>query len=244
MMRRALRVGWAALSAVLVESTLLALAALPSVLLLEWLARSSAGSARAVVLLCAFGPAYVLFAVAFMILSALAMRALGWRTPDRAILRIEDMQWPLLDWARYLGSAHLVRLVAGAVFRATPLWTFYLRLNGARIGRGVYVNSLEVMDHNLLELDDGVVIGAAVHMSGHTVEGRLVKTGSVHAGRNVTIGVGSIVGIDVDIGAETQIGALSFVPKHSRLQAGAKYAGIPVQRIDVHRDHRLAFVPA
>jgi acetyltransferase-like isoleucine patch superfamily enzyme len=243
-MRRGVRVGWAALSVVLVESTLLALAALPSVLLLQWLARSSDASARAVVLLCAFGPAYVLFAVAFMILSALAVRALGWRTPDHATLRIANMEWPLLDWARYLGSAHLVRLIAGAVFRATPLWTFYLRLNGARIGRGVYVNSLEVMDHNLLELDDGVVIGAAVHLSGHTVEGGLVKTGTVHAGRNVTIGVGSIVGIDVDIGVDTQIGALSLVPKHSRLPARAIYAGIPVQRIDAHRDHRLAFVPA
>jgi len=242
-MRRALRVGWAAGSVVLVESTLLALAALPSVLVLQWLARATGGSARAVVLLCAFGPAYVLFAIAFMILSAFAMRAIGWRTPRNATLRIVQMEWALLDWARYLGSAHLVRLVAGAVFRATPLWTLYLRLNGARIGSGVYVNSLEVMDHNLLELDDGVVIGAAAHLSGHTVEGGFVKTGAVHLGRNVTVGVGSIVGIDVVVGAGTQIGALSLVPKHSRLADQAVYAGIPVQRIDVHRDHRLTFVP-
>ncbi len=243
-MRRALRVGWAGLSVVLVESTLVALAALPSLLLLQWLARSTAGSARAVVLLCAFGPAYVLFAIALMILSALAMQVLGWRTPDHATLQVREMDWPLLDWARYLASAHLVRLVAGAVFRATPLWTMYLRLNGARIGRGVYVNSLEVMDHNLLELDEGVVIGAAAHLSGHTVEGGLVKTGAVHLGRNVTIGVGSVVGIDVTIGAGTQVGALSLVPKHARLADQAVYAGIPVQRIDAHRDHRLAFVPS
>lgn len=243
-MRRALRVGWAALSVVLVESTLLALAALPSVLLLQWLARSTAGSARAVVLLCAFGPAYVLFAVAFMMLSALAMRALGWRTPRNATLRIVRMEWPLLDWARYLASAHLVRLVAGAVFRATPLWTLYLRFNGARIGHGVYVNSLEVMDHNLLEFADGVVIGAASHLSGHTVENGLVKTGVVHLGRNVTIGVGSVIGIDVVVGADAQVGALSLVPKHSRLSRAAIYAGIPVRRIDAHRDRRLAFVPA
>jgi acetyltransferase-like isoleucine patch superfamily enzyme len=242
-MRRALRVGWAALSAFLVESALIALAAFPSFHLLEWLARSTAGPARPVVLLCAVGPAYVLFAVWFMILSPLAMRFLGWRTPVDARLRIAYMDWPLLDWARYLASAHLVRLLTGGVLRATPLWTMYLRLNGARIGRGVYVNSLEVMDHNLLELEDGVVIGAGAHLSGHTVEAGFVKTGMVHLGRNVTIGVGSVVGIDVRVGAGAQVGALSLVPKHSNLAEGAVYAGIPVQRIDAgaHRDHRLAY---
>ena len=243
-MRRALRVGWAALSAIVVESTLLALAAGPSFLLLEWLFRSTAGAVRPVVLLCALGPAYVLFAVCFMILSPLAMRTLGWRTPNHAALRIAAVEWPLLDWARYLASAHLVRLVAGSVLRATPLWTTYLRLNGARIGRGVYVNSLEVMDHNLLDFADGVVIGAGAHLSGHTVEGAFLKTGTVTLGRDVTIGVGSVIGIDVVIGADTQIGALSLVRKHSRLPAAAIYAGIPVKRVDAPRDRRLAFVPA
>ena len=243
-MPRALRVGWAGLSALVVESTLLALAAVPSFLLLQWLARSTAGSARAVVLLCVFGPAYVLFAVCLMVLSPLAMRALGWRTPNGATLRIAQLEWPLLDWARYEASAHVVRLVAGAVLRATPLWTMYLRLNGARIGRGVYVNSLEVMDHNLLDFADGVVIGAGAHLSGHTVEGGVLKTGVVTLGRNVTIGVGSVLGIDVAVGDDTQVGALSLVPKHSRLPGGAVYAGIPVKRIDAHQDHRLAFVPA
>jgi acetyltransferase-like isoleucine patch superfamily enzyme len=244
-LRRALRVGWAALSVLVVESALIGLAALPSFLLLEWLGRSTAGPARPVVLLCAFGLAYVLFALWLMILSPLALRGLGWRTPVDASLPIGRMDWPLLNWARYLASTHVVRLLAGGVLRATPLWTMYLRLNGARIGRGVYVNSLEVMDHNLLELEEGVVIGAGAHLSGHTVEAGFVKTGTVHLGRNVTIGVGSVVGIDVTIGPGTQVGALSLVPKHSHLAAGALYAGIPVQRIDAstHRDRRLAFVP-
>ena len=243
-MRRALRVGWAGLSALVVESALLALAAVPSLLLLQWVARSTTGSARAVVLLCVFGPAYVLFALCFMVLSPLAMRVLGWRTPDHTTLRIAQLDWPVLDWARYMASTHLVRLVAGAVLRATPLWTMYVRLNGARIGRRVYINSLEVMDHNLLDFADGVVIGAGAHLSGHTVEGGFLKTGAVSLGRNVTIGVGSVIDIDVAVGADTQVGALSLVPKHARLPGGAMYVGIPVKRIDEHQDRRLAFVPA
>ena len=74
--------------------------------------------------------------------------------------------------------------------------------------------------------------------------GGVFKTGAVTLGRNVTIGVGSVIGIDVAVGDDAQDGALSLVPKHSRLPGGAVYAGIPAKRIGAHRDHRLAFVPA
>jgi len=217
----------------------LGLAILPAGLLLAWLASATEGPGRVALLAMAAGPAYLAFAICFMVLSALAMRALGWRTPAAAEMRIADMAWPLLDWARYVVSTHLVRLLAGALLRATPLWTMYLRLNGARVGRRVFVNSLRVTDHNLLELGDGVVIGSGVQLSGHTVERGVVKTGAVRLGRNVTIGVSSVVSIDVEIGAETQVGALTFIPKHQRLAPAATYAGIPAQRIDLHQQEHF-----
>lgn len=107
-----------------------------------------------------------------------------------------------------------------------------MRLNGARIGRGVYVNSLSISDHNLLTFGDGVVIGEDVHLSGHTVEGDVVKTAEVRLGRGVTVGLGSMVGIGVEAGDGCIIGGLSVVPKHTKLAAGATYAGVPVRRIE------------
>ena len=147
-------------------------------------------------------------------------------------MRIADLEWPLLHWVRCMVAIHLVRFFAGTMFRGSPIWTAYLRLNGARLGRRVYVNSLAVSDHNLLEFGDGVVIGGDVHISGHTVERGMVKTGTVYLGRHVTIGLGSVVNIDVDIGSDTQVGALSLVPKHTRLEGGSVYVGIPVKRVD------------
>lgn len=240
-MRRTLRVAWAALSLVAAESVLIGLAAAAPVMLLAWLGHATAGPVRLGVVLIALAPAYLVFALGLMAFSAVAMQMLGWRTPPAATLRIADADWPLLHWARGLAATHVVRLLAGGLLRATPLWSMYLRLNGARVGRRVFVNSLQVMDHHLLELGDGVVIGSAAHVSGHTVEHGFVKTGPVRLERNVTIGVGSVIGIDVVIGADTQIGALSLVPKHAHLPSGAVYAGIPVQRIDVHRGRRLGF---
>jgi serine acetyltransferase len=104
-------------------------------------------------------------------------------------------------------------------------------MNGARIGRRVFINTLAIADHNLLEIGDDVVIGADVHISGHTVEGGLLKTAPVRLGSNVTIGLGTVIDIDVEIGSDCQVGALTFVPKHSRLAAHATYVGIPARHL-------------
>jgi acetyltransferase-like isoleucine patch superfamily enzyme len=136
-------------------------------------------------------------------------------------------------------SVHVVRLFAGSLFRATPLWTFYLRLNGARLGRGVYVNSLAVNDHNLLEFGDRVVIGDGVHLSGHTVEHGVVKTAAVRFGDQVTIGLGTVVGIGVEAGDRCQVGALSFVPKFARLKADTTYVGTPVRELQPSEERAI-----
>jgi acetyltransferase-like isoleucine patch superfamily enzyme len=228
------RVAWTAVSLLFVEGVVFGLAVSVGVLLMYWSSSWVLGPTwlRLVLFSMTVAPAYVAFAFTLMVLSAAATRVLGWRTPADAEMRIADFDWPLLQWARYLASFHVVRFCAGALFRGTPVWTAYHRLNGARVGRGVYVNSLAVVDDNLLEFGDNVVIGHGAHLSGHTVEHGVVKTGAVRLGRDVMIGVGSVIGIGVEIGAGTQVGALSVVPKHARLEGGAVFAGAPARRID------------
>ena len=224
------RVGWTALSICLVQGTVCGLAVLPVVLLWSRLVAWQAPNppARLLVFSLMVAPSYVLFALALMCLSALATKLTGWRTPPRAEMRIGDLEWPLLDWVRYMVAIHIVRFFAGTLFRGSPIWSAYLRLNGARLGRRVYVNSLAISDHNQLVFGDDVVIGADVHLSGHTVEAGLVKTAPVRLGNRVTIGLGTVVSIDVEAADDCQIGALSLVPKHSRLERGTIYVGIPV----------------
>ncbi|MCW5967680.1 MAG: hypothetical protein KIT57_04140 [Blastocatellales bacterium] len=59
-----------------------------------------------------------------------------------------------------------------------------------------------------------------------------MKTGYVVLGRQVTVGVCSLVGIGTVAGERCQIGALSVVPKHSQLEAGVVYAGAPVKPVE------------
>jgi non-ribosomal peptide synthetase-like protein len=166
-----------------------------------------------------------------MFVSGATVRTLHWETPANVEMRVADLDWPLLQWARSMVATHVVRFFAGGLFRGSPVWTTYMRLAGARVGHRVYVNSLAVTDYNLLEFGDDVVIGDDVHLSGHTVEGGVVKTAPLRLGSNVTIGLGSVLEIGVEVGDGCQLGALSFVPKHTRLEAGTMYAGIPAHRL-------------
>jgi hypothetical protein len=184
-----------------------------------------------IVLSGALIPSYIIFALVLLVISPVVTRLLGWRTPAQAEMRIADLEWELMHFVRYAAANHVARLLAGTFFRASPIWTAHLRLAGAKLGRRVYVNSLELNDYNLLHFEDDVVIGADAHLSGHTVERGVVKTAAVHLGRNTTVGVGSIVDIGVTTGPNCEIGALSFVPKNMSLEGDAIYAGIPVKRI-------------
>ncbi|MGH9349397.1 MAG: acyltransferase [Vicinamibacterales bacterium] len=234
-MARCVRAVWAGVSVLVVETIIVGVAALPAFLSWTWLftlAEPQSVAIRAMLAAMAFVPAYLAFALALILLSAASTALFGWRTRAGATWRLSDLEWPLLDWSRYMVSTHVVRVLVGTFFRSSPLWTWYMRLNGARIGRGVYVNSLSISDHNLLTFGDGVVIGEDVHLSGHTVERGEVKTAAVRLGHGVTVGLGSMVGIGVEAGDGCVIGALSVVPKHAKLAPQTTYAGVPARRIE------------
>ena len=229
------RIGLTVVTIVIVQAVICGMAMVPSVFMWSAAMRSTVAAESPLILPAVLlAPAYVLFALCLIPVSASITRLIGARTPPRVELPIADMSWPLMRWAHYMAASHIVRVVAGTLFRGSPIWTAYLRLNGARIGRRVFINTLSIADHNLLEFGDDVIIGADVHISGHTVEGGVVKTAGVRVASNVTIGLGSVIEIDVEIGPHCQIGALTFVPKHARLDAHAIYVGIPARRIDHH----------
>jgi acetyltransferase-like isoleucine patch superfamily enzyme len=225
------KVLWAVASCFVVESIIFGISVLPASVFWQWHFSWALKNPliKMVLLSMAFIPAYLIFAFSLMVFSGIMTRLTGWQTPRNASMRIDSPDWPLLNWVRYTVSMHLVRIFAGLIFRATPVWSLYMRLNGARIGRRVFVNSLWVSDHNLLEFGNDVIIGSEVHMSGHTVEEGLVKTAAIRLGDGVVLGVNSVIGIGVEIGNGAHIGSLSVVPKFAKLQAGCKYGGVPVK---------------
>jgi acetyltransferase-like isoleucine patch superfamily enzyme len=240
------RITWAISTVLIVQALVFAAAVLPVLVawsaLADWTAERPV--LRAVVFSLALPPSYAVFALLLMGLSALSTRMLGWRSPADAEMPLAEVGWPLLGWVRYMIAIHIVRVFAGLLLKGSPVWTAYLRLAGARLGRRVYINSLAVSDYNLLEFGDGVVIGADVHIAGHTVERGVVKTGRVRLGHNVLIGIGSVIDIGVEAGDGCHVAALSFVPKHAKLEAGATYAGLPVRRVNGAAERRSGSLTA
>ena len=230
--RRAGRIAWAALTVVVVETVVLGAAVLPAMAFVSWQGTWALPAWQRLTL-GALGvvPLYLLGALLLMICTAGATRLLGWRTADGLEEPLMEGSWAVLTWARYLVTIHVVRVFAGPAYRSTPAWSWYLRLNGARLGHAVWVNSLALMDHNLLAFGDGVVIGSDAHVSGHVVERGVLKTARVRLGAGVLVGTGSVVGIGVTAEPGAQVGALTVVPKFRTLRAGAVYLGVPARGV-------------
>jgi acetyltransferase-like isoleucine patch superfamily enzyme len=228
------RVTWTLVSYVVVQSLVLGVAAIPG----AWAIHAvhpllpKATWLRVVVYAVGLVPTFIVFAVALMACTAGATKVFGWRPRAGQEMAVREFGWPVLSWARCGMLTHVVRVLAGEVLRGSPLWTLFLRLNGARMGRRVWINSTDIVDHNLLEFGDDVVVGSGVHLSGHTVERGVVKTGRVRVGRNVTIGVGSVVSVGVEIGDDAHVGALSFIPKWTQLEGHTTWVGAPVHRLE------------
>lgn len=99
----------------------------------------------------------------------------------------------------------ILRLIPG-------LFSLWLRLWGAHIGREVYWTSLlEIADRGLLEIGDRVVFGHRVGLYAHVIKPRK---------KNLMLFVKKItIGNDVFIGAKSQLGPGVIIGDHSYLPA-------------------------
>ncbi len=240
---KVLRVTYGATSLVLVESIVFGLSAMPGLFtfrfILDTFSGVFGGYFETALLGIAFVPAYLVFAMALMFFTPMATTLLRWRSvPGR--YRVADFEWGLIRWGQYNAAIHLVHLFAGGVLRSTPLWTAFLRLNGAQIGRDVHINTLNVYDHNQLEIGDHSVVGSDVKMSGHVGERGEILIAPIRLGERVTIGTNTIVYPGVTVGAGTAVGAMSLVLKGATLEPDCVYAGVPVQRIRGPDKDRIA----
>ncbi|MGI9626294.1 MAG: hypothetical protein ACR2QM_05615 [Longimicrobiales bacterium] len=230
---RKLRIFWLFLSAILAETVVFALAAMPAAAMWTGVLPLISGPlyVRVAVFCLTLVPSYLLFTLGLMVYSAWITRILGWRTPPNGELDIAELGRPLMNLLRGAAMHHFVRVFAGTLYRGSSLWTFYLRLNGARLGPRVYVNTLSLGDCSLLEIGEGSVIGSDVHIGGHWAEKGVMRTGPVSVGRGVTIGNCAVIGIGVTIEDGVQVGALSVVPKGVTLEGPGVYVGAPARRV-------------
>lgn len=129
----------------------------------------------------------------------------------------------MLKWMFVNAMFLCVRTVFMEFMLLTPFCSFFYRLMGAKLGGNVQINSKNVADHSLLEIGDNVVIGGNATVIGHSFEAKGLRLAKVKIGKNVIIGLNSVIMPGVTIGEGSVIAAGAIVPKNTTIEPHTIY---------------------
>jgi non-ribosomal peptide synthetase-like protein len=127
-----------------------------------------------------------------------------------------------------------------AAFVGSPLYAFYLRALGAKVGRGVAIFSKNVpVCTDLLTVGDGTLIRKDAFFTGYRVHDGLLQTASITLGRNVFVGEKTVLDIGTSLGDGAQLGHTSSLYAGQSVPAGERWHGSPAQPTDA--DYRAVW---
>ncbi|MFC8712893.1 Pls/PosA family non-ribosomal peptide synthetase [Streptomyces sp. NPDC057197] len=174
-----------------------------------------------------------------MLITALTVRLLsraitpGLHRADGAVAWRAWLVTRLLDGAR----AGLFPLYASL---AAPYW---LRLLGARVGRGTEISTVLPLP-SLLDVRDGAFLADDTLVAPYELHGGWMRLGPVRIGTRAFVGNSGIVGPGREVPDRALIGVLSDAPAHGR--AGTSWIGrpaMPLPRAAEHSDPARTFAP-
>jgi len=142
---------------------------------------------------------------------------------------------PMWTWRVWCSEAVTSTYEALAVpflldyLRGTPWLPMALRLFGVKIGKRVWLNTIDVTEFDVVQIGDDAAFNHDSGPQTHLFEDRVMKIGSVKVGARSTIGSRSVVLYDSDIGEDAHLEALSLVMKGEKLPPRTNWVGSPVR---------------
>lgn len=127
-----------------------------------------------------------------------------------------------VPWYFHNALAYVVRYTFLEFITPSPLNVLYFRMMGMKIGKGVHINTTNISDPALIELEDKVIIGGSVHIIAHYASKGYLVVEPVKIGQRVTIGLKATIMADVQIGPGAVIAPHEVVLPKSRIPAGRK----------------------
>jgi len=113
--------------------------------------------------------------------------------------------------------------------RGTPFLPWFLRLFGCHIGQGVFMDANDITEFDCIHVGDYCAINSASALQTHLYEDRVMKVGTVRIGRGVSIGAGSTVLYDTNVGDYARIGLFTIVMKGESIPPHSAWEGAPAQ---------------
>ena len=177
-------------------------------------------------LLVGFGRAIVFSAASFVGFAALPVlvRTYWWTGGKPPRFRCGASGIYGSGWSRHSSRSTPPVLLPG------PIYQFYLRLLGVKIGKNVLILSRSVpVVTDLITIGDGTVIEKDCMFSGYHAEAGVLRLGPVTLGRDVFVGEKTVLDIDTALGDGAQLGHSSALLPGQSVPAGASWHGSPAE---------------
>ncbi|MEU7325667.1 Pls/PosA family non-ribosomal peptide synthetase [Streptomyces griseoviridis] len=196
---------------------------------------SAALAAATVAALCALGPWAPLLSGLVLLAAGVAAGVVSvvakWLLVGRH-RAAEHPLWSGFVWRNELADTFVevvaVPWLAGSV-PGTALMTAWLRGLGARIGKGVWVESYWLPETDLVTLEDGVTVNRGCVLQTHLFHDRILRTDTVVLREGATLGPGGIVLPGSTVGARTTLGPASLVMAAESVPDDTRWLGNPIE---------------
>lgn len=142
--------------------------------------------------------------------------------------KVESIPIWSLRYFRFWAVKTLVTTAPIVLFAGHPIYSLYLRLLGARIGRNTIVKCRFVpVATDLISIGDDTVLRKDSILLGYRAQSNFIHTGPVSIGSNAFVGEASVLDIDTAMGNDTQLGHGSSLQSGQRVPDGKRFHGSP-----------------
>lgn len=210
-------------------AVILGVAVYPSALLVYfyWTHSAHLVDGQRLLLLCfTLAGGYFIFGLTLIFAASLARVLLGLHVKE-GVHSVGSPQ--MLKWMMVSALYIAMRFIFLDFMLLTPFCALYYKLMGAKLGKNVQINSTGVGDISLLEIGDNSVIGGNATVICHSFEKKGLLIEKVKIGKNVIVGLNSIILPGVEIGDNAVIAAGAVVPKNTRIEPNTVYYGVRKQ---------------
>jgi non-ribosomal peptide synthetase-like protein len=156
--------------------------------------------------------------------------AMKWLLVGR-LRAVERPLWSSFVWRNELADMFVEMLAVPWLVgpaSGTPVLAGWLRTMGARIGRGVWLESYWLPESDLVHLGDGATVNRGCVVQTHLFHDRIMSMDEVRIGAGATLGPNGIVLPGASIGDGTTVGPGSLVTRGDAVPAGTRWLGNPI----------------
>jgi non-ribosomal peptide synthetase-like protein len=134
-----------------------------------------------------------------------------------------------LAYVRFWCVKTLMRANPLVLLAGSPIYSAYLRVMGAKIGRGVAVYSPTTVCTDLLTIGEGSIVRKDSQVPGYHAVAGVIEIGPVTLGKDVIVGEQTVIDINTSIGDRARLGHSSSLHAGQRIPEGERWHGSPAR---------------